>query len=82
MSEAVAVFMACLSAAKQVERIQALAHPDDAGFGRVLERCGLTFEGILRKAHFDRGAYKDLAVCVVLRGVAKPLDEPLAPLGS
>ena len=47
MSEAVALFVATLFAAKQIERIQALAHLDNAGSGRVLELRGFTFEGIL-----------------------------------
>ncbi len=78
MSEAVGLFVAYLFSAKQFERIQALAHPDNMGSRRVLERCGFSFEGILRRAHFDRGIYTDLAMYSILRGEAKPLAALLA----
>ncbi len=80
MTEAVALFVGYLFSAKQIERVQALTHPDNAGSRQVLERCGFLFEGIVRKAHFDRGVHTDLALYAVLRGEARTLDELMAPL--
>ena len=55
MTEAIALFVGHLFAAGEVERIEALAHADNVGSRRLLEPCGVTFEGTLRRAHFDRG---------------------------
>jgi ribosomal-protein-alanine N-acetyltransferase len=82
MTEAVALFVGYLFSAKQIERIQALTHPDNVGSRRVLERCGFAFEGTLRRAHFNRGEYTDLAMYSVLRGETKPLATLLAPADS
>ncbi len=77
MTEAVGLFVAYLFAAEQIERVQALAHPENVGSRRVLERCGFLFEGILRRAHFNRGEYTDLAMYSILRADARPLEELL-----
>jgi hypothetical protein len=82
MREAVGLFVGYLFSAKQIERIQALGHPENVGSRRVLERCGFSFEGILRRAHFDRGSYTDLALHSILRWEAESLEELLALLGS
>jgi ribosomal-protein-alanine N-acetyltransferase len=82
MREAVGLFAGYLFTAKQIERVQALAHPDNVGSRRVLERCGFSLEGVLRRAHFDRGTYTDLAMYSILRGEARPLEELLARLTS
>ena len=78
MTEAVGLFVAYLFAAKQIERVQALAHPENVGSRCVLERCGFSFEGILRRAHFNRGEYTDLAMYSMLRGEARRLETLLA----
>jgi RimJ/RimL family protein N-acetyltransferase len=80
VTEAVGLFVGYLLAAKQIERVQALAHPENVGSHRLLERRGFTFEGTLRRAHFDRGMYNDLATYSILRGEAGPLEELLAPI--
>jgi ribosomal-protein-alanine N-acetyltransferase len=82
LSEAVGLFVAHLLSAKEIERIQTLAHPDNVGSRRVLERCGFSFEGVLRRAHFDRGTHTDLATYAILRGESRPLEELLEPLAS
>ena len=82
MTEAVGLSWGTSFTAKPIERIQALAHPDNVGSRRVLERCGFSLEGVLRRAHFDRGTYTDLAMYSILRGEARPLEELLAPLTS
>lgn len=79
MSEAIPLFVAYLFGAKTIERIQALAHPDNEGSCRLLERCGFTFEGTLRHAHYDRGTYNDLQMYSILRADAPELSSLLAP---
>lgn len=80
MSEAIPLFVAYLFSAKTIERIQALAHPDNEGSCRLLERSGFTFEGTLRRAHFDRGTHDDLRMYSILRADAPALPDLLAPL--
>lgn len=80
MSEAIPLFVAYLFEAKTIERIQALVNPENRGSAQVLERSGFTFEGTLRAAHFDRGAYHDLRMYSILRADAPALSCLLAPL--
>ena len=79
MGEAIPLFVAYLFAAKTIERIQALAHPDNEGSCSLLERSGFAFEGTIRRAHFDRGTYNDLRMYSILRGEAPELSSLLAP---
>lgn len=78
MSEAIPLFVAYLFEAKPIERIQALVNPDNEGSARVLERSGFTFEGTLRSAHFDRGAYHNLKMYSILRADAPALSSLFA----
>lgn len=80
MSEAVPLFVAYLFEAKPIERVQALAHPENEGSCRLLERCGFKLEGTLRRAHYDRGTHHDLQVYSILRAEAPALSDLLAPL--
>ncbi|MFW5432956.1 GNAT family N-acetyltransferase [Paenibacillus apiarius] len=41
-------------------RIEARCHLDNAGSTKVLEKCGLQFEGVLRKHLFNKGRYEDV----------------------
>ncbi|MBM3127209.1 MAG: GNAT family N-acetyltransferase [Chloroflexi bacterium] len=72
-SEAVALFVPFLFETKQVDRIQAMISHNNVGSRRVLEKCGFTFEGILRKALFHHGQYQDLALYSILRSECPPL---------
>lgn len=80
MTEAVGLFVGYLFAAKQVERIQALTHPENKGSRKVLERCGFTMEGTLRRAHFNHGEFTDLVMYSILRNEARSLTSLLAPI--
>jgi len=80
MREAIPLFVAYLFDAKPIERVQALAHPENVESCRVLERCGFSCEGTLRRAHFDRGTYHDLEMYSILRAEAPALSTLLAPL--
>lgn len=79
MGEAIPLFVAYLFAAKPIERIQALAHPENEASCRVLERSGFACEGTLRRAHFDRGTYHDLRMYSILRAESPALSSLLAP---
>jgi RimJ/RimL family protein N-acetyltransferase len=61
-----------------VDRIQAMIFPDNVGSRRVLEKCGFTFEGTLRKAVFHHGQYQDLSLYSILRSECPPLKNKLA----
>lgn len=80
MSEALPLFVAYLFSAKEVNRIQALADTENEGSCRLLERSGFAYEGTLRDAHFDRGAYNDLRMYSILRSDAPALADLLSPI--
>ncbi len=76
-TEAVRLFVPFLFELKQVDRVQALILPENIGSRRVLEKCGFTFEGTLRRALFLHGQYADLALYSVLRSECPPLRAQL-----
>lgn len=78
MSEAIPLFVAYLFSAKTIERIQALANPDNTGSCRVLERGGFVCEGTIRHCHYDRGQYNDLKMYSILKKDAPELSHLLA----
>ena len=57
-----------------IERIQATAAVGNIGSEKVIEKCGFSYEGILRKAAFHRGKYIDVKMFSILREESKPLD--------
>lgn len=48
-------------------RIEARCHPDNIGSARVMEKSGMTFEGILRKHLFCKGHHQDVKMYSILR---------------
>lgn len=52
---------------KGLERIWAHVHQDNAGSLRMLEKCGYKHEGILRRASYVNGIFKDFVVLSILR---------------
>jgi ribosomal-protein-alanine N-acetyltransferase len=66
-SEAVRLLVDYLFGLKRVNRLQLNIHPDNQASRRVAEKCGFTFEGVMRGAWFHRGAYRDLQIWSVLR---------------
>lgn len=68
MSEAVAAMIAYLFNVVGLNRIAACHDPDNVASGRVMQKCGMTFEGIQRQANYcvRRGFY-DLAFYAILR---------------
>jgi RimJ/RimL family protein N-acetyltransferase len=50
------------------ERIEASTDVENAAERRSLEKAGFTFEGVLRRAQFRGGEWRDLALYSLLRG--------------
>ncbi|HSK16903.1 MAG TPA: GNAT family protein [Gaiellaceae bacterium] len=69
-TEAVGLLSRYLLAGKRVNRIELKIHPENAASKRVAEKCGFTFEGVMRGCWFHGGAYHDLEVWSLLRGEA------------
>jgi ribosomal-protein-alanine N-acetyltransferase len=67
-TEAARVLVAHLFAHYPVERVQAHYIEGNAASGRVMEKVGLTFEGVRRHGLLHRGRFKDLYCYAVLRG--------------
>lgn len=66
-TEAVGLLVRYLFARKRVNRMQLNIHPDNAASRRVAEKCGFTFEGLMRGCWFHHGVYHDLAIWSLLR---------------
>lgn len=56
-----------LLATTPVERIEASTDVENAAERRSLEKAGFTFEGVLRRAQFRGGAWRDLASYSLVR---------------
>ena len=57
-----------LFATTRVERVEASTDVENAPERGALEKAGFTFEGILRRAQFRGGSWRDLALYSVVRG--------------
>ena len=69
-TEAVDLLVGYLFGGKRVNRMQLNIHPDNAASKRVAEKCGFTFEGMMRGCWFHRGQYHDLEIWSLLRDEA------------
>jgi [ribosomal protein S5]-alanine N-acetyltransferase len=49
-------------------RIQARCFVENIGSQRVMEKVGMSFEGIMRKGMFAKGKYQDLKLYSILKG--------------
>ena len=50
-----------------LNRIFAVCYPEDPASARVMENVGMTYEGTLRDAAFEKGRYRSLKVYAILR---------------
>ena len=66
-SHAVSLLTSYLFGRKRVHRMQLNIHPDNAASRRVAQKCGFTFEGLMRGCWFHRGIYHDLEIWSLLR---------------
>lgn len=48
-------------------RIEARCHLENTGSSRVMEKVGMTFEGILRKHFYAKGIHEDVRMYAVIR---------------
>jgi RimJ/RimL family protein N-acetyltransferase len=69
-TEAVNLLVEYLFGRKRVNRMQLNIHPENAASKKVAEKCGFTFEGIMRGCWFHQGAYRDLEFWSLLRDEA------------
>ena len=49
-----------------VHRIEAKYMVENSRSRRVMEKCGMTFEGVRRSAMYVKGSYRDIGVCSIL----------------
>ncbi|MFX0010056.1 MAG: GNAT family N-acetyltransferase [Candidatus Hermodarchaeota archaeon] len=66
-TEAVKLFIDYLFLSTHLERIQATTDKRNIASQKVLEKCGFTNEGTLRKPLFMKGEYVDVALFSILR---------------
>lgn len=66
-SEAVQIMVDYLFLNRDLVRIQAETHPDNAASTKVLEKTGFSKEGLIRKAFFSRGTWRDTALYSILK---------------
>ncbi|TMU85231.1 GNAT family N-acetyltransferase [Bacillus sp. BHET2] len=50
-----------------LNRIEAYYDPENLASLKSLEKAGFTFEGVLRKAAYEKGVFCDMAVCSLLK---------------
>ena len=66
-TEALSLFSPYLFSTKKINRLQVSINPGNTPSRRVAEKCGYTFEGILREALFNHGEDQDVALYSLLR---------------
>lgn len=66
-TEAVKIIVDYLFMAKNIVRIQAQTNPGNIASQRVLEKAEFTKEGVIRKATFIRGFWRDAVLYSILR---------------
>ena len=54
--------------AMDINRIEAQHELDNPSSGRVMEKCGMQREGVLRQRLYNKGKYVDVALYAILRG--------------
>lgn len=74
-TEAVNLLVGYLFGRKRVNRMQLNIHPENAASKKVAEKCGFTFEGIMRGCWFHMGEYQDLEIWSLLRDEASSGDD-------
>jgi ribosomal-protein-alanine N-acetyltransferase len=50
-----------------INRIEAHCFPDNHASARVMEKCGLRYEGLLRQRYFLKNAFRDLKLYAILK---------------
>jgi len=77
MTEALTIFTAYLFELKPIERLELTLNKGNAASRKVAEKCGFKFEGIKRKAIYQRGLYHDIELFSLLRHECPALSKVL-----
>ena len=75
MTEALRRVIGYTFEAMDVNRIEAQHELDNPASGRVMEKCGMTREGVLRQHLYNKGQYVDVALYAILRSDPRPFDD-------
>ena len=67
MTEALTAVLREAFTALKLHRVEAMHFPDNPGSGRVMEKCGMQFEGVLRGRVCRKGVYRDVALWGITR---------------
>lgn len=67
MTEALRRVIAYTFESMDINRIEAQHELDNASSGRVMEKCGMVKEGVLRQRLYNKGRYVDVALYAILR---------------
>lgn len=78
MSEALLLFCAYMFSVRPINRIQVNLMEDNIGSRKVVENCGFTYEGTMRRATFHAGKYHNLRLYSLLREECPPLQALLS----
>ena len=52
----------------ELERIEARYMVENTPSRKVMEKCGMTFEGVRRSGAKVKDIYRDLGICAIVRG--------------
>ena len=55
-----------------LHRIEAQHEVDNPASGRVMEKCGMRKEGVLRQRLYNKGKFVDVALYAILKDDARP----------
>jgi [ribosomal protein S5]-alanine N-acetyltransferase len=75
MSESLLLFSRYLFSTKKINRLQLNIPNYNRAAMAVAQKCGFSFEGILREALFCKGKYVDLCVYAMLRSECKNMEK-------
>jgi RimJ/RimL family protein N-acetyltransferase len=78
MGETLMLFCAYMFSVRPINRIQVNMMEGNLASRRVVEKCGFTYEGTMRRATFNQGEYHNLRLYSLLRDECPPLKNLLA----
>jgi ribosomal-protein-alanine N-acetyltransferase len=67
MTEAVRAIVGFGFTSMGLNRIEARCEVANVGSARVMEKVGMTFEGVLREQVYEKGRYRDMKIYAILR---------------
>lgn len=59
----------------EINRIEAQHELDNPASGRVMEKCGMRKEGVLRQRLYNKGRFVDVALYAILKSDGRPAPE-------